>query len=151
MFIEKCIASFFGIGYIGKGAGSIAAGVSILLLMWIFPDRMMGKLEFAVLVALICIAGIWASSKLVVLWGKDPQKVVIDEVAGMFLSMAGIPLNWPEVLAGFILFRLLDIFKPLGIRHGEKLKDGWGIMADDLIAGFYTNIILRLSIFLGVF
>lgn len=73
---------------------------------------------------------------------KDPQFVVIDETSGQMLtySLAFAPLNWKYLLLGFILFRLFDIWKPFPARQAESLPGGWGIMADDWIAGLYAAI-----------
>ena len=75
---------------------------------------------------------------------KDPQHVVVDEVAGMCLTMVGQPITAISLLAGFILFRLFDIVKPFPIRRIERLPKGWGIVADDLAAGIYANVALLL-------
>ena len=71
---------------------------------------------------------------------KDPQFVVIDEVSGQILAyrVAIAPLNWKYLLLGFILFRVFDIWKPFPARQAESLPGGWGIMADDWVAGFYA-------------
>lgn len=69
--------------------------------------------------------------------------MVIDEVAGMWAAMLFVPLTWPSALAAFILFRLLDILKPFPVRQAERLGRGWGIMMDDLAAGAYANMGVR--------
>jgi len=96
------------------------------------------------LIILFFFLGIHSSGKLEKEWGKDPSKVVIDEVVGMWISMLMIPSGWIYALAAFILFRLLDIFKPFFIRKMERLKGGWGIMMDDVLAGIYANVIIQL-------
>ena len=127
------------------------------------------------LVALLVVGwiGVWSSSRVVTYANvKDPQYVVIDEVSGMHLTLVlaimpfGMPtqllptddatafalysalslLNWRYLLAGFLLFRLFDIWKPYPIRRLEKLPGGWGIMADDWMAGLYAAIVLRVAL-----
>jgi phosphatidylglycerophosphatase A len=73
---------------------------------------------------------------------KDPQFIVIDETSGQMLtySLAFAPLNWKYLLLGFILFRLFDIWKPFPARQAESLPGGWGIMADDWVAGIYAAL-----------
>ncbi len=77
---------------------------------------------------------------------KDPSHVVIDEVCGYLFTMILIPFTWVNVILGFFLFRALDITKPYPIRKVEKLKDGYGIVLDDVLAGIYANIIMQIFI-----
>ena len=121
--------------------------------------------------------GAWSSSRVSSFAGvEDPQYVVIDEVSGMQLTLVlaimplGLPtqlvpgdqasvfalysafslLNWKYLLLGFILFRVFDIWKPWPIRRLEKLPGGWGIMADDWMAGVYAAILLRVALHFGL-
>jgi phosphatidylglycerophosphatase A len=93
---------------------------------------------------LLVIIGIWAGNKVEPLWGKDNYRVVIDEVAGMWISMLFAPLTFISLLAGLILFRFFDILKPLYIRRMEKLPGGTGVMMDDVLAGAYSCIALQI-------
>ena len=95
---------------------------------------------------LILAIGIWSAGKVENKWGKDSSKVVIDEVAGMCLTLLFIPVRWQYVLIGLVLFRFFDIVKPLYIRRMEKLNGGWGVMMDDVLAGIYSNIVLQLIV-----
>jgi phosphatidylglycerophosphatase A len=83
---------------------------------------------------------------------KDPQIVVIDEVSGLFITylLALAPLNWKYLLLGFILFRGFDVWKPFPARQAEALPGGWGIMADDWVAGIYAAIGLWIARGLGL-
>jgi len=90
--------------------------------------------------------GIWSSSKVEKEWGKDSSKVVIDEAAGMCLSLLFLPVKLKFIITAFILFRFFDIVKPLYIRNLERLPHGWGVMADDLLSGIYTNIIMQIIV-----
>jgi phosphatidylglycerophosphatase A len=109
--------------------------------------------------------GVWSSARVVDYSGeKDPQYIVIDEVAGQHLTLL-LPLipialphlsehfdfalslvNWKYLLMGFILFRAFDIWKPFPVRRLERLPHGWGVMADDWMAGIYAAILLRLAL-----
>ena len=83
--------------------------------------------------------------------GTDPGHIVIDEIAGQWLTFLFIGhLSVVIVLAGFILFRLFDILKPLGINKIQELKGGWGVMLDDVLAAIYANTILHLLILTGI-
>lgn len=94
--------------------------------------------------------GVITADKVEECWGKDNQKVVIDEVAGMWISLLFTPLKWEYILLGLILFRFFDIVKPLHIRSMEELPGGWGVMADDALAGIYTNLVLQLVIIFNI-
>jgi len=81
---------------------------------------------------------------------KDPQFVVIDEVAGQLIALIAVPLAWQTFLAGFILFRAFDIVKPPPVRQLEKLPEGTGIVLDDVAAGIYALIVMQLLLRLGL-
>jgi len=80
-------------------------------------------------------------------WGKDPSKVVVDELIGVWVAVLWIPAETQWLILGFILFRFFDIAKPLGIRQLEKIKGGWGVMLDDVGAGIYANIVLQVIVY----
>jgi phosphatidylglycerophosphatase A len=75
---------------------------------------------------------------------KDPQFVVIDEVAGQLVALIAVPLAWKTFLAGFILFRIFDMWKPFPVRRLERLPEGTGIVVDDLGAGVYALVVMHL-------
>ena len=96
------------------------------------------------LIALTFVAGTWAATRAERFFGGiDPGPVVIDEVLGMLITLAFIPAGWTAVLAGFVLFRVLDVIKPYPADRLEKFHGGFGIMADDAMAGVYANLSLR--------
>jgi len=142
----KLLASWFGIGYI-KGGGTIAAAVTCGL-VWLWWAMQAGQSNwlFIGITVLINLLGIWLGDKVEPFWGKDSYRVVIDEVAGMLVTMIWLPHNPWLLLAGFILFRFFDIVKPLGIRKLEDLPGGTGVMLDDVLAGVYGNIILQVAV-----
>lgn len=146
MKFHKAVASFLGVGYIGKGSGSIAAGIATGLIYMLLANIPESIKYFPILCGVVIITGVWSSSKLVQVWGKDPQQIVIDEVAGILVTLMFIPVTLPAFLVGFFLFRIFDILKPLGIKKAEKWPRGWGIMADDVLAGIYANLGLQLLI-----
>lgn len=145
MFLHKLFCTVLGIGYIGKGGGSVAALVCCFGWMLIWdngPHDLVQVLGTLVLIA----AGVWSSGKLEAAWGKDSSRIVVDEVAGMCVSLLWIPVRVEYVLISFLLFRFFDIAKPLFIRRIEKLPAGWGVMFDDLLAGVYANVVLQIFI-----
>jgi phosphatidylglycerophosphatase A len=98
-----------------------------------------------VAIVIISAMGVYVAGNVERHWGKsDPQFVVIDEVSGQLIALS-FPftlLNWKSWLLGFILFRVFDIWKPFPARQAESLHGGWGIMADDWIAGVYAGLVL---------
>ena len=143
---HKTIASWFGIGYIGKGGGTVAAIVACLCWYAIGMKHPLGIAEQCAIALVVTVLGIWSGNKVEPYWGKDDKKVVIDEVAGMIISLLLVPASWQYITAGLVLFRFFDIVKPLYIRRMENLKGGWGVMMDDVLAGVYANIILQLLV-----
>jgi len=146
--IYKLIATALGVGYSPYAPGTMGAlmGCVTLLIfniLQILPTHP-NPLVYVLVIGITTIIGIFATNKLLADWGKDPSKVVIDEVVGMWITMVFIPFTWINLLIGFGLFRLFDIYKPFGIRKMENLKDGLGVMADDVLAGIYANIILQI-------
>jgi len=104
----------------------------------------------AVIIVAVIVLAVWlagASEKL--LGRKDPGCIVIDEIAGMLVTMAGLPFTFFTAAAGFVLFRILDILKPFPIRTLErKIPGGTGIVIDDVVAGIIANITLRIILYM---
>jgi phosphatidylglycerophosphatase A len=95
-------------------------------------------------ILLFFLLGVLSSGAMAKRMGPDPSPVVVDEMVGYWIAMLALPRGWAVAVAGFFLFRFFDIFKPFPIRRAEDLPFGWGIMADDVIAGLYTHLLLRL-------
>jgi phosphatidylglycerophosphatase A len=149
----RLIAIFFGIGRLRPGPGTWASAVTLLiwwlLSRWITPAWQ----PWAALLLVVCTAlvGIPAATRMARESGiKDPQYVVIDEVAGQLLTMLAVPVSWKSLLLGFILFRGFDIFKPTPIRRLERFPGGTGIVVDDLGAGLYALLVMHLFLHLGL-
>lgn len=103
------------------------------------------------MVFVVTMSGVWSATRVEQLsGGKDSQIVVIDEVAGQLIALLFIPyflwLDWPLIVGGFLLFRIFDIWKPYPIRHLEALESGVGVMADDVLAGFYAAAALSVIV-----
>ena len=143
MLFFKLSATSLGIGYIGKGAGTVAAVACCIWWYFAWVGGYPPTILSVIITLLITILGVWAGIKVEPLWGKDHQRVVIDEVAGMCFSLLFLPVNVKYVLCALILFRFFDIKKPLFIMEMEHFNGGWGVMADDVLAGIYTNILLQ--------
>ncbi|MCK8494974.1 phosphatidylglycerophosphatase A [Spirosoma sp. RP8] len=147
--MDKLIATGLGIGYIPKGGGTVASVACCLVWYWLAPGDSSFFAPFLI-TGLVTAIGIWSADSVEEQWGKDSYRVVIDEIAGMCLSLLFIPIHEKSLLAGLLLFRLFDISKPFGIRKLEKVSGGWGVMLDDLLAGLYTNLLLRAALLTGL-
>jgi phosphatidylglycerophosphatase A len=143
--VHRIICTWLGIGYIGKGSGTIAA-MFCAVCWWLATRQSYSNAVLVTATLLILVLGVWSAGKVEAGWGKDSSKVVIDEVAGMCISLLFIPPQVKYIVAGFILFRFFDIVKPLFIRRLENLRGGWGVMADDVLAGIYSNILLQVMV-----
>jgi len=151
VIFHKIISTTLGIGYLGKGVGTYASIFTCLLWYFLQAGEYEEYLAPALVTLLITIIGVISANKVEILWGKDHNRVVIDEVAGMCIALLFVPVQIKYVAAGLVLFRFFDILKPLGIRKLEKLPGGWGVMADDVLAGIYANIVLQIIIFFNIF
>jgi phosphatidylglycerophosphatase A len=146
--IYKLTATALGAGYSPFAPGTMGAIVGCIAL-WLFEKYNListttTPILFIGLILVTTVLGIIATDKLEEEWGKDPSKVVLDEVIGVWIAMMFIPFSFFNVLLAFGLFRYFDIAKPLGIRKLESLKGGLGVMADDMLAGIYSNITLHI-------
>lgn len=130
-----------GTGF-GSGFSPFAPGTAGALLATLIWFQVPAFLTVA-LILVFTLAGIWAANRLEASWGEDPSRVVVDEMVGVWIALLAAPAGhvW-YALGAFVLFRLFDIFKPLGIRRMESLPGGIGVMMDDILSGVYGFIIL---------
>ena len=146
----KAISSVLGIGYL-KGGGTVAAGACCLVLYLARAHQPTEHLLPAGLLTVGLLAlGTLAAQRVEPAWGKDSSRVVIDEVAGMWITLLFVPLTTPRLLVGLALFRIFDIAKPFYIRKMEQLPGGIGVMMDDVLAGIYANGLLQAVLLLHV-
>jgi phosphatidylglycerophosphatase A len=138
LFVATC--GYLGYAPIAPGTFGSAAGLALF-----FAIRATGSVtvEIAVIVALFAI-GIWSGTVAEHHFGGiDPGPVVLDEVVGMLITLALLPVNLTGALVGFLVFRLLDVVKPWPSARFEKLPGGLGVMADDGMAAVYGNLVMR--------
>jgi phosphatidylglycerophosphatase A len=142
--LARVIGTVCGLGYAPKGPGTVGS-LGALAIAWLLHTYAgAGPAWFAAFAAVLAIPGIWAAGVVAKeMDGKDPQVVVVDEVVGQWIALAGASLlNWKSWLAAFALFRLFDIWKPAPVRQLERLPGGVGIVADDAMAGLYAALVL---------
>jgi len=140
-------ATVFGTGYLRPGPGTWGSAVTVVLwgaLAYSVPSKLRTALVIA-LAVLVIVIGIAAATQVCRASGKkDPQFVVIDEVAGQLIALIAVPLTWQSFLTGFILFRAFDIIKPPPVRQLERLPEGTGIVLDDVAAGIYALLVMQI-------
>ena len=132
-------------GYFPYAPGTVgsAAGLVVYLLVWWAQSPIV---EVGLILALFAV-GIWAGTTAERYFGGiDPGPIVLDEVVGMLITLAFIPVSLTGARVGFVLFRIFDVIKPFPARRLESLHGGLGVMADDAMAAIYANITLRLVI-----
>jgi phosphatidylglycerophosphatase A len=147
------VATFFGIGRLRPGPGTWGSLAAVLI--WLGISRLIQPgwqtLTLAGMALLAVAIGVPAATETAKAASvKDPQFVVIDEVAGQWFTLLFAPVAWKTLLAGFILFRGFDIVKPPPVRQLEKLPWGSGIVLDDVAAGFYALAVMQLLLHLGI-
>ena len=131
------------VGYVPLAPGT--AGSLVGLACYGAVRLLAGEWTQLALLAAVAGCGVWAATAAERHFGRsDPGAVVIDEVAGMLLTLLWLPVTWQGAVAGFCLFRLFDVVKPFPARQVERLSGGWGIMADDIAAAAYAHVALRI-------
>jgi len=143
-----CLAYASGIyiGFIPGAPGTYASFATTVLyfVVYLLGGRILPALHLSA-VCLITLAGVLASAQISRRTGQeDPSFIVIDEVAGQLLTFLFLPVNFLNLAAGFVAFRVFDMWKPFPIRKMEDFENGVGVMADDLLAGVFANVLLQL-------
>lgn len=143
---HKLIATSFGAGFSPVAPGTMGALVAVAvwypLALWL--DYCTLQWVLVGLIAVFTVLGVWSATVSERYWGEDPSRVVMDETVGEWIALLAVPVtqHWGWVIAAFVLFRFFDIVKPLGVRTMEKLKGGYGIMGDDILAGIYAAMVM---------
>ena len=142
-FLIKFFATGFGVGYIPKAPGTFAT-LFAAVIWWYLPTTTFYIVSFFVFITVFLVCG-----KAEKLFGvKDDQRIVIDEIVGYFFAVALLPKIYFILISSIILFRFFDIKKPFFIKSVQKFKGSAGILADDLLSGIISNIIISIIILL---
>jgi phosphatidylglycerophosphatase A len=139
------IATFGYVGFAPVAPGTVGSFAALALYAAV---RWLGSpLVEAATIAVVFVAGVWSATRTEKILGiSDPGPVVIDEVLGMLVTLAALPLGWGGIAAGFVLFRIFDVIKPYPAGRLESAPGGWGIMLDDAMAGVYAHLAVRLLV-----
>lgn len=161
LLFDKFLTTGFFSGYSPFAPGTMGALVATV--MWIIASLLVNEFNTLYIITLYaCLAFTLGSinpiNRLEKIWGEDPSKVVVDEMVGVWICLLAVPFDvelcdsryWIFVGLAFVLFRLFDIWKPLGVHKMESLGGGWGVMMDDILAGCYGAIVMMTLRYFGL-
>jgi phosphatidylglycerophosphatase A len=141
LLAAKILSTCFGIGLFPVAPGTVTSVVAVIA--YVFIPALHSTLLLLSLVLIALVVGIWTGRIMEEEYGNDPSIVTIDELAGQWLALAALPAGVVPVLLSLAFFRLFDIAKPGPVNSAQRLPGGFGIMADDLLAGFFANLSVR--------
>ncbi|MGV3519716.1 phosphatidylglycerophosphatase A family protein [Luteitalea sp.] len=146
--VSRAVATVLGIGYVPFAPGTFGSAAGLAVFAAVRAAG--GPVVEAVTIVLVLLVGAWAATAAETHFGHiDPGPVVIDEVLGMLVTLAFLPVSVTGALVGFVLFRVFDVIKPPPCNSLEALPGGWGVMSDDLMAGVYACVCVRLLAWLA--
>ena len=145
--LSHILATWFGCGYAPVAPGTVGSLAAVAIAFALHEALGWQPYWFAVLAIVLLVPGIWSADVVARAAGtKDPGLVVVDEVIGQWITIAGaVTLNWKSWVLAFALFRIFDIWKPPPVRQLERLRGGLGIVADDVMAGIYGAIVIFIA------
>ncbi len=145
-FFANILGSCAGLGFFPVAPGTVTSFVAVLLFVSA-PVLLAPAIALPALLV-VFLAGVWAAGEMESRYGHDPSQVTIDELAGQWIALLFLPVGWFPALLGFAAFRVFDILKPEPVNMAQKLPGGWGVMVDDLFAGIYANLSVRIVLWL---
>lgn len=143
------VATLFGVGHIPLMPGTFGTIVAVAVYI-ILPEALFYDLDWlpytGLALLMLSLIGVFVSSQAEKSYGHDAPVIVIDEFTGYFMAVMLLPRTLWMVIYSFVLFRVFDIGKPFPVNRSQNLPGGWGVMADDLLAGIGTNFLLQILI-----
>jgi phosphatidylglycerophosphatase A len=151
--LANLVSTWFGCGYTPRAPGTAGSLAGLVIAVLLHEFAGFSWWQFVLLAAVCFGPSVWAATRTARALGlKDPGCVVVDEVLGQWIALAGArAFNWKSYAAAFVLFRLFDIWKPPPVRQLEALPEGLGIVADDVMAGCYAALVLALAGSFGLY
>jgi phosphatidylglycerophosphatase A len=141
----KLVSTLFFAGYFPVAPGTFGSLIALAIIWFLIPS--VYYILIPVSLGLILVS-VWSAGKSEQIFGKDGSAIVIDEVAGMAISLVFVPHQVGCFVGAFFLFRFFDIVKLPPARYAESIRGGWGVTLDDVVAGIYANLSLQLILFL---
>jgi phosphatidylglycerophosphatase A len=142
--LTKLVCTFFFAGYFPFAPGTFASLITLAIIWFLIPSFFYILLPASIGLLFLSVRSADRGEEF---FGKDGRPIVIDEVAGMVITLIFVSKDVKSFAGAFLLFRLFDIVKPPRARSMEKLKGGWGVTLDDVIAGIYANLSLHLILY----
>ena len=142
-FLVRFGATFGFTGYFPIAPATFASFVTLVIFWFVPPLPLVG---WIVLLSVLTVIGTWLANQAEALYGHDASPIVIDEVVGVLLTIMLVGHTFWIYVVGFLLFRVLDVVKPPPAYQLQSLRGGFGVMADDIMAGIYGNLLLRLAV-----
>jgi phosphatidylglycerophosphatase A len=142
----KLICTLFYAGYFPVAPGTFGSLITLVIIWFFIPSFF--HILFLISIGLFFIS-VWSATGGEEIFGKDGRQIVIDEAAGMAISLLFVPKEIEWYVIAFLLFRFFDVVKPPPARAVERLRGGWGVTLDDVIAGVYANVGLHMIYFVG--
>jgi phosphatidylglycerophosphatase A len=139
-FICRAVASCFWVGHAPMAPATVCSFV-VTIVVWISGG--LRNPHYVYFIPVIFIVGVLTAGRAERAYGHDGRQIVIDEVVGQMIAFMAMTPSTATFIGGFFLFRLFDILKPFPAGRSQRLKGGWGVMADDVVAGIYANLVLR--------
>lgn len=143
-FIEKIIGSGFFTGYSPFASGTVASFLALLI--YLFVPEFSNPTLMMLIISFLLLIGVKLAVKFEFVYGKDPKQFTLDEFIGSWISFLFLPKKLWFVIPVFLIWRIIDIYKPFPIKKMENYKNGWGVLLDDVVAGFYSFFIIQISI-----
>jgi phosphatidylglycerophosphatase A len=140
---DRIAVAFGSLAYVGffpMAPATLASAIATGVFAAVMP--LSGPVS-AALVGALFLAGVWSCERIERLYGHDPSAAVMDEVCGMAITLAWVPITAATLVLGFLLFRVFDVLKLWPGRAAERVHGGWGIMLDDVVAGIYAALVLQ--------
>jgi phosphatidylglycerophosphatase A len=139
--VALVLATWFGVGFLPKAPGTFATLATLPLAVTL---NWLGALSGGLILVAFLLLALWSADQAWKLAGRDdPREIVVDEAAGLLVTLFLVPQTWLSLVLGVVLFRVFDIWKPFPIGRAERLRGGAGILMDDIAAGIYANLVLR--------
>jgi len=140
---ERIIGSVFFTGYFPWASGTISSFAAMVI--YLIPGFENPTL-LIILISVLIVFGITLAEKFEKKYGKDPKQFTLDELIGTWISFLFLPKSFYIIIPAFLIWRTMDVIKPFPIRKLESLRGGWGVVLDDVLAGFFTFIIMQITL-----